>query len=185
MLQTIDFYILDAIQNLRCGFLDFTMPKITVLGSAGFIWIVLTLIYLLRRNTRRTGFMLAAALILGLIIGNGILKNLIARDRPIWINPTIQMLISVPTDYSFPSGHTLASFSCTFILFFRKDKLRYAVLVLATLIAFSRMYLYVHFPSDILGAITLSLLISLVVCAANAQLEKRKSKNVTDIKSEI
>lgn len=176
MVQTIDFYILDAIRNLRCGFLDYIMPKITLLGSAGFIWIVIALIYLIRRDTRRTGIMLAAALILGLIIGNGILKNAVARQRPSWLNESVQMLISNPTDYSFPSGHTLASFSCTFVMFFRKDKLRYAALVLAILIAFSRLYLYVHFPSDILGAIILSLLISAIVCAANRKYEKRKSK---------
>lgn len=174
MIQTIDFYILDAIQNLRCGFLDYIMPKITFLGSGGLIWIVITLIYLLRHDSRRTGIMLAAALILGLIIGNGMFKNIIARERPNWLNPSIVLLIDNPTDFSFPSGHTLASFSCVFILFFTKDRLRYAALVSAILIAFSRLYLYVHFPSDILGAVVLSLLISLIVCAANRRYDRRK-----------
>ena len=80
MIQTIDFYILDAIQNLRCGFLDYIMPKITFLGSGGLVWIIITLIYLIRRDTRRTGIMLASVLILGLIIGNGMLKNIIAES---------------------------------------------------------------------------------------------------------
>lgn len=173
MIQTIDFYILDAIQNLRCGFLDYIMPKITFLGSGGLIWIIITLIYLSRRSTRRTGIMLAAALILGLIIGNGILKNVIARERPNWLRPSVMLLIDNPTDFSFPSGHTLASFSCVFILFFTKDRLRYAALVLAILIAFSRLYLYVHFPSDILGAIILSFTISAVLYEANRLYNKR------------
>ena len=149
MIQTIDFYILDAIQNLRCGFLDYIMPKITFLGSGGLV-------------------------ILGLIIGNGMLKNIIARERPNWLNPSVQLLIGNPTDFSFPSGHTLASFSCVFIMFYTKDKLRYAVLVLAIFIAFSRLYLYVHFPSDILGAIVLSFLISLIAYAANRRYNSRK-----------
>lgn len=174
MIQTIDFYILDAIQNLRCGFLDYIMPKITFLGSGGLMWIIITLIYLIRRDTRRTGIMLASVLILGLIIGNGILKNIIARERPNWLNPSVQLLIGNPTDFSFPSGHTLASFSCVFIMFYTKDKLRYAVLVLAIFIAFSRLYLYVHFPSDILGAIVLSFLISLIAYAANRRYNSRK-----------
>ena len=159
MIQTIDFYILDAIQNLRCGFLDYIMPKITFLGSGGLVWIIITLIYLIRRDTRRTGIMLASVLILGLIIGNGMLKNIIARERPNWLNPSVQLLIGNPTDYSFPSGHTLSSVIAETILYDTDKCFGIPAIILAVLIAFSRLYLYVHFPTDVLAAALLGVLI--------------------------
>ena len=155
MIQTIDFYILDAIQNLRCGFLDYIMPKITFLGSGGLVWIIITLIYLIRRDTRRTGIMLASVLILGLIIGNGMLKNIIARERPNGLNPSVQLLIGNPTDFSFPSGHTLASFEGAVSLILYHKKSGIAAVVLAALIAFSRLYLMVHYPLDVITGVIL------------------------------
>ena len=120
MIQTIDFYILDAIQNLRCGFLDYIMPKITFLGSGGLVWIIITLIYLIRRDTRRTGIMLASVLILGLIIGNGILKNIIARERPNWLNPSVQLLIGNPTDFRSRRGIRLHLFRVCLLCFIQR-----------------------------------------------------------------
>lgn len=184
MLQTIDFNILNAVQGLRCGFLDFLMPKITVLGSAGAVWIVLTLFMLIRRDTRRLGWMLASVLIIGLIVGNGVLKNVIARQRPCWLDTSVSLLIENPTDYSFPSGHTLASFSCAFTLFLKNHKLKFWALALAALIAFSRLYLYVHFLSDVLGAIILSALIAFLVYKVDKIIEKSKHK-ANDIKQKV
>lgn len=111
-ITSIDFTILDFIHNnLSCGFLDFLMPMITTLGNSGIIWILIAAIMLSIKKYRKNGIILIAALACGVIIGNLILKNLIARDRPCWINADVLMLIPIPTDYSFPSGHTLSSFA--------------------------------------------------------------------------
>ena len=163
MIQELDFSILDAIQGLRCGFLDMLCPWLTMLGSGGAIWIALTLCLLVRKQSRTVGIMLAVGLLTGLIVGNGILKNLFARSRPCWLRPEIQLLIENPKDFSFPSGHTLASFISAFILIFTKSRLRYAALITASVIAFTRLYLYVHFPSDVLGGIVLAFIISATV----------------------
>ena len=105
-----DTAALDAIQGLRCPFLDAVMPFISGLGDGGAVWIGLTLVLMLFRKTRKTGYMMALALVLGLLIGNLTLKPLIARIRPYDANPDVTLLIDRLSDYSFPSCHTLASF---------------------------------------------------------------------------
>lgn len=137
------------------------MIYISKIGNNGFIWILCGLFMICFKKYRKCGFAVILSLILCLILGNGVLKNLIARERPCWIDETIDFLIKIPRDYSFPSGHTLSSFASAFsIFFFHKKKGIYA-LILASLIGFSRLYLFVHFPSDILGGIIIGVIISL------------------------
>ena len=100
-----------------------------------------------------------AALVLDMILCNGVLKHVFARVRPCEVNTTIQLLVPRPSDFSFPSGHTAASFAAVAALFFAgQKKLWKPALVLAILIAFSRLYLYVHYPTDILGGIAVGVL---------------------------
>ena len=103
-------------------------------------------------------------LILCLIIGNGILKPLIARTRPydLEINSNKQIQIEKPNDYSFPSGHTLAAFTSAVIILLYNKKIGIFALILATLMAFSRLYFYVHFPTDVLGGIILGILFAFI-----------------------
>jgi len=101
-------------------------------------------------------------LALGGIVGNLFLKNLIERQRPCWLDPSVILLIPNPSDYSFPSGHTLSSVIAATILTLYNRKFGYVVIPLALLIAFSRLYLYVHFPSDILGGLVLGITIGLL-----------------------
>ena len=113
------------------------------------------------KKHRKAGFLVLIGMLLGLIIGNGILKNVVARSRPCWINKDWQMLISIPKDYSFPSGHTQASVIAATILTLYKKKWGIVVIPLTVIIAFSRLYLYVHFPTDVLGGALLGLIIGL------------------------
>lgn len=176
MLESLDFYILDLIQNLRCPFLDFIIPRVTALGNGGMIWILMSLIMCINKKYRKTGITVLAALLAGFIICNIIIKPLAARPRPCWIDTSVPILINVPSDYSFPSGHTLSSFIAAFILLFSGNRFGYAAVVLAALIAFSRLYLYVHFPSDVLGGIFLAALISYVVLGvSNKKFRIRKN----------
>lgn len=100
-------------------------------------------------------------LILGLIFGNLLIKNIVARPRPFTLRGT-DIIIKAPRDYSFPSGHTLASVISAYILWHNNRKAGIAAAVTAALIAFSRIYLYVHYPTDIIGGTLLGLLIGFV-----------------------
>lgn len=114
----------------------------------------LTILLLILPKMRKYGLAMLVGLCIDVIVCNGLLKNLVARTRPCDVNTAIQLLISHPTDYSFPSGHTAASFTAVAALYFSGDKKIWkAAIVLGILIAFSRMYLYVHYPTDILGGI--------------------------------
>lgn len=150
MITTIDFAILDWIAaNLRSGFLDVVMPLITMLCEAGALWILLGLVLVCRKRTRRLGLMILLGLVLNLILCNLILKPLVARPRP-FAQREVELLIPMPRDYSFPSGHTSASFAAVMPLLLEKQRGRFAALALAVLIALSRLYLYVHFPTDVM-----------------------------------
>lgn len=151
--------VLDNIQSyLRCDFLDATMPIISMLGNVGAIWIVCAVVLLVIPKTRKVGVILAVSLAIEALCCNVILKPLVARIRPFDVNTAVQLLISPPTDFSFPSGHTGAAFAAASALFFSKNRLWIPSLVLAILIAFSRLYLYVHYPTDVLGGILLGIL---------------------------
>ena len=159
ILMNFDMAILDLIQsNIRTGFMDAIMPFITQLGDAGLIWIILSIGLIIPKKTRKIGFVMIIALILNGIICNIILKPMLARIRPFDVNTAIKLLINKPRDFSFPSGHTSASFTAASVLFFRKSKLFVPSLVLAFLISFSRLYLYVHYPSDVLAGLVLGVL---------------------------
>lgn len=177
----LDWTILDLTQKFcRCDFLDFIMPKITMLGNSGLIWIFAAVLLICVKKYRRFGFILLIGLAVGFIIGNGCLKPLIARERPCFLNPNINLLISAPTDYSFPSGHTLSSVIATVTLIKTDKRFGFAAALLCSMIAFSRLYLYVHFPSDILGGIFIGVAIGKIVIAV---FEKSRRFSERKIKS--
>ncbi len=163
-ITNIDFEILNFIQNnLSCGFMDFISPKITFLGDKGLIWIIIALFLISRKKYRKDGVLLLIALITGVIIGNLLIKNLVVRQRPCWINTDIYMLIPIPNDYSFPSCHTLSSFIAASILIKTDKRIGLPALITAVLISFSRLYLYVHFPSDVIGGAVLGTAIGITI----------------------
>lgn len=163
-MAAIELGILDGIQKLfGSSFGDRFFPAVTHLGDAGMVWIVLTLILIAIPRTRKVGCVAAGSLILEALVCNVILKPLVARTRPCDLVPGIALLIPRPADYSFPSGHTSAGFAVASALLLEKSKLGIPVLVLAVIIAFSRLYLYVHFPSDVLAGALLGVVSAFVV----------------------
>ncbi|MBQ8165392.1 MAG: phosphatase PAP2 family protein [Clostridia bacterium] len=168
-LTEIEISFLNSLQEiLKCDFLDRFFTGITHLGDAGIIWILIAVVCLFFKKTRKTGICMGMALVMGLIFGNLILKNVIARERPYTYElacmtaEKVKELISLPSDYSFPSGHTQASFAAATSIFMYSKKYGTLAYILAALIAFSRMYLYVHFPTDILGGILLGIIYGIV-----------------------
>ena len=164
---------LDFLQTIHTPRLDKTLAFITSLGNAGIIWIVLAVVLLILPKTRKAGIIVAAALLMDLILCNLILKNLVARVRPYDVNTAIAILIKKPLDFSFPSGHTAASFAAMTALFLAKMKKAWiAALILAVLIAFSRLYFYVHYPTDVLGGAVVGILSGIIGYAIVEKLDK-------------
>lgn len=149
-----ELQILDWIQTWHTPAGDVIMPVITSLGNAGIIWIILLVVLLIQR--KKSGVILLAALLIEVVLCNGIVKNLVARTRPYDVNTAVKLLAAKPHDYSFPSGHTAASFTSVAALYWAGEKKLWKItLVLAIAIAFSRLYLYMHYPTDVLGGIFL------------------------------
>lgn len=171
----IEFQILDWIQSIRTLFLDVLMHFFTTLGNAGIIWIVAAIGLLVYPKTRKYGVAVALALCVDALVCNGILKNLFCRIRPCDVSQTVELLIKHPQDFSFPSGHTAASFAVVSALFFERDrKWCKWLLPLAIVIAFSRLYLYVHYPTDVLGGV----LVGIVAGYCGFLLEKMILKQI-------
>jgi undecaprenyl-diphosphatase len=163
LIQNIDWTILQWIHTaLQCPFLDFLMPKISMLGDVGAVWLIAGA-GLLFTKYKRYGIMIIIGIFLGFLIGNLGLKPLVGRLRPCWQDTSFPMIVQKEYDFSFPSGHALASFIAATILTIANRKFGIVAIPLAVLIAFSRMYLYLHFPSDIIGSFILSILIVCMV----------------------
>lgn len=151
-MQAAELAILDGIQaHLRCSFLDAALPFISRLADHGEVWIVLAAVLLLLRRQRRCGAAISCALVLDLVSCNMLLKPLFGRIRPFAVNTAVELLSAPPVDASFPSGHAAASFAAVFALKTAGSPLWKPALALAVVIAFSRLYLYVHWPTDVLG----------------------------------
>ena len=163
-----DLPILDWIQaNLQSGFMDKFMPFITIFGDAGIFWMVWAGVLLIFRKTRKTGIGMFIAMILGLLVCNITLKPLVARIRPYDLQleefgVTIKLLSGAMHDFSFPSGHTIASFEAAVVLLKNGKKMGIPAMILAVLISFSRLYLYVHYPTDVIASIILGTLFALI-----------------------
>ena len=157
-----DFKILYFLNDLHCEPLNKMMIFFTNLGDAGIVWILLAIVLLCFKKTRKCGLLILIAMGIGLIIGNGLIKNVVKRARPCWLDSSVPLLIKKPLDYSFPSGHTLASFEAFVMIFLHNKKWGIVSGLLAVLIAFSRLYLFVHFPTDVLAGAIFGTVISIV-----------------------
>lgn len=158
----LDGNILMFLQNVvRNPILDPIIIFITSLGDKGFIWIVGTIILLIPEKTRKIGWMSALALLGSLMLNNNLIKNLVARPRPFTVLSDLSILIPRPGEFSFPSGHTSSSFAAAAV-FYRHlpKKIGIPALVLAGLIGFSRLYVGVHYPTDVLAGAVMGILLS-------------------------
>lgn len=149
--------------NKRCRSktLDKVMPLITALGNLGIIWFLISFLLISKVDYRIIGVMLILALVLTTIIGEGVIKHIVRRKRPVVYEE--ELLINKPITYSFPSGHTASSFAALAVLVQMNGKLGIIVSPIATLIAFSRLYLKVHYLTDVIFGIILGTICGFVV----------------------
>ena len=177
-IQNMDWTVLHWMRDtLQCGVMDFLMPIITALGNGGVIWLVAAAAMTGSRKYRKYGLAMFGALAVGLLVGNVCLKHWVARSRPCWLE-NVSLLIANPKDYSFPSGHTLSSVIGAYMLTAANKKFGWAAIPLAALIGFSRLYLYVHFPSDVLAAAVLGIAIGMAVTGALKAISKGQSAKI-------
>lgn len=163
-IEDFDLVILEWIaNNLHNPILDKIFIILTTLGDNGFIWIIIALILLITKKYKKVGFLILCALLLNLILVNGLLKNIVQRARPFDAVPTVKLLISKPSSFSFPSGHTSSAFAAVGVIVPMMKKYRRYFIGLGLLIAFSRMYLFVHYPTDILGGVVMGILCAKIV----------------------
>ena len=164
MLLNIDKSILFWIKdNLRNDILTPILKFITNLGHGGMIWILLTLILLFYKPTRKLGIFCIVALIGEYLFCDGLLKHLVRRVRPYDKFPSLQPLVERQSGYSFPSGHSSCAFAVGWTIFRKGDKkIGIPVLILAITIALSRLYVAVHYPSDVLAGILLGITFSYI-----------------------
>ncbi len=168
-------------ENLR-GALDGFWVFITHLGDGGYLWIAIGIALLIFKKTRPVGITVLLSLAINACMTNLTLKDFFGRIRPFNVNPEIVTLIKHPSSFSFPSGHTSGSFSAALVLFHMlPKKLGVPAVVLATMIAFSRMYVGVHYPTDILGGIVVAIIASTVAILITKKVmetwQKQKNKN--------
>ena len=159
-----EFAILDFIQeHLRTPVGDMLMPLITRLGNGGFLWILTGLILLVQKKHRKAGILVLASLAMEILFCNVYLKNAVAAPRPCDLNPSVALLIPKPSDYSFPSGHSLIGFAGAVSIWRMHPRMGSWFLALAGLIAFSRLYLFVHFPTDVLAGAAIGTALAFLV----------------------
>ena len=183
-LTQIDGNLLIGIQHsLNADWLTAIMKAFTFLGEYGWTSILICLIMIAFKKTRKLGILCAATIALTFICCSGIIKPLVDRARPWEVFDGIVPLIPDPGDSSFPSGHSAnaAAFAFSFWLNTRKPgvvhslhKWSYLAIVCALLIAFSRMYLGMHFPSDVLVGILVAILSGQIIYLINMKIEQRR-----------
>ena len=136
---------------------DYIFSFISFLFNNGYFPIIVGIILLFSTKQRKTGIRILLALLIGLLIGNLVMKPFIARPRPYeFLN--INLIVPLPHDFSFPSGHTQAAFAFATAVFIGNKKYGVAAFALALLVAISRLYLIVHYPTDVLGGMLLGIL---------------------------
>ncbi len=154
-----DFSVLYSIQeNLRTPFFDKVMVPFTTVFNGGIFWFALCALLLIFRKTRSTAVLILLSMGVAYLAGEVGFKNIVCRLRPCVVDSSVPLALEIPRSYSFPSGHTASSFASASAIFSVNKKWGTGALCLAALVGFSRLYLFVHFPTDVLAGMVLGIL---------------------------
>ena len=160
-------FLLFLQNHVRNDFLNVIMNGLSLMMNSGILAIVLVLFLLVFKRTRRIGVAALIALLVSFVINNLILKNAVARTRPYDAIEGLILIAKKPKDYSFPSGHSANSFvvAGTITWYLTRDKkwIGVLLLILSGLIAFSRLYVGAHYPTDVIFGTISGIIISIVV----------------------
>lgn len=172
---------LNWMQGMRNPVLDWIMGFFSFIGEAGVFWILVSIVLLFFKKTRRMGIQALCAMAITYIIGNLILKPAFDRARP-FVNELAVFaeyppLRRIPHDASFPSGHTMNGITCALTYLFIDKRFGIPAIIVALIIAFSRLYNYCHFPTDVIGGIVVGTVCAIAVhLIFKAVLKKREAK---------
>ena len=181
MESNMELQILHAIQEIHQGWLTEVMRLFTTIGESGFVWIAIAIVLTCIPKTRKCGLTMMIAMAITYLVGNLFLKNVIARPRPCVVDNSVILEIPFPSEYSFPSGHSSNGFAGAVTIFCYYHKAGILCLLMAAVIAFSRLYFFVHYPTDILGGLVLGTLDALLAVYIVKRLEDRAdAKKVSD-----
>ena len=168
-----ELQILHAIQGIHQEWLTEILRFFTTIGESGLVWIVISIILACIPKTRKCGLTMMIAMAITYLVGNLFLKNVIARPRPCAVDTSVTLKIPFPSEYSFPSGHTSNGFAGAVTIFCYYHRVGILCLFMAAVIAFSRLYFFVHYPTDILGGLVLGTLDALLAVYIVKRLENR------------
>lgn len=176
---TWDASVITAIyENVHSAFLTMFFRIVTLLGEGGIFWIAVAVILLFFKKTRRSGICIGASLLIGVIVGNGIIKNVVARPRPYDAIEGIESVVSHLSDYSFPSGHSLCCFEAATALAMNRTRWAIPAYVGAVLVAVSRLFLFVHYPTDVICGALLGVLFGVLGSLAAGAIYDRVCANI-------
>ena len=158
--------VLHALQLLHSPIMDEIMVLVfnNLVGPLGQLWIVVGLVLLVIPKTRTCGAAVLLSYVASFVIGNEWLKDLIARPRPCAVDDTVLLIVKKPGSFSCPSVHTYLAFSSAMAIYHYYKKVGIGVFVFAALVGFSRMYFFVHYPTDVLFGAVLGIMTAAVVC---------------------
>lgn len=180
MIAWFDYTILDWFQSIHNDILTSIFRWITILGEGGALWVAVALTLLVWKKTRVIGVTMLVALLFTLLVGNLTLKPLVARPRPCWRHPEIPLLIANPKDFSFPSGHAMSSFAAAVALFMWNRMGGIFAILMAVVMAATRMYFYVHYPTDILAGMLIGIFLGIIAYWLVKRIAKKRKILQTD-----
>lgn len=158
-----DNRVLSRIYNLHSPLLGKIMVIISTMGNKGAVWFGLGAPLVINSQSRITGIKFILSILLASFVGEIVIKRLVARMRPSMFIMDEKMLIKKPSTYSFPSGHTSSSVAGATILVIAYGIWAVPVVIFGILMGFSRLYLRVHYPSDVIAGAVLGVACGLVV----------------------